>query len=129
MTLLRLRRFWAFAIPLHLLGRCVLCLHRGRTPIAAQSFGISTAELGSSSEISHHHRLHGEHLRFDARPRYDVTAMMLAGRLVACGGLAAGLAILLSGHLHIAHYFGAAIFVGIGSSLTMPSASAGALSA
>jgi DHA1 family bicyclomycin/chloramphenicol resistance-like MFS transporter len=128
MTLLRLRRFWAFAICCTSSVGAFYVFIAGAPLIAAQSFGISTAELGffiGSITIGF---MAGTFVSTRLAPRYDVTTMMLAGRLVACGGLAAGLAILLSGHLHIATYFGATIFVGIGNGLTMPSASAGALS-
>ena len=54
--------------------------------------------------------------------------MMIAGRLVACAGLAAGLALLALGAVSVATVFGPAVFMGLGNGLTFPSANAGALS-
>ena len=54
--------------------------------------------------------------------------MMIAGRIVACTGLIAGLGLFLAGTVHELSFFGATIFVGIGNGITMPSSSAGAMS-
>jgi len=54
--------------------------------------------------------------------------MMIAGRLVASAGLAGGLALFLAGVVHEAALFGPCVLLGLGNGLTMPSASAGALS-
>lgn len=128
MTLLRLKRFWGFAICCTSSVGAFYVFISGAPLVAAQSFGISTAELGifiGSITIGF---MAGTFISTRIAPRYDVTTMMLAGRIVACAGLGAGVVILLSGELHIATYFGATIFVGIGNGLTMPSANAGALS-
>ena len=60
--------------------------------------------------------------------RYRLTTMMIAGRLVACAGLMAGLVLVLAGIVNVVTLFGAMMFVGLGNGLTMPSSSAGALS-
>jgi fucose permease len=54
--------------------------------------------------------------------------MMIAGRVAAMAGLAAGLLLYLFGHIGVLTYFGATVFSGFGNGLTMPSANAGALS-
>ena len=53
---------------------------------------------------------------------------MMTGRIVACAGLTAGLALFLLGFVNVFTMFGATVFVGLGNGLTMPSANAGALS-
>ena len=53
--------------------------------------------------------------------------MMVAGRLLACAGLGAGLILFSSGVEHEFALFGATIFVGIGNGLTMPSANVGVM--
>jgi MFS family permease len=60
--------------------------------------------------------------------RHALTTMMIAGRLVACLGLAAGLLLFLAGALNLATLFGPCVLAGFGNGLTMPSASAGTLS-
>src|SRR3546814_4318292 len=64
--------------------------------------------------------------RFAAR--HALTTMMIAGRLVACAGLVAGLGLLAVGGVSVAAIFGACVVVGVGNGLTFPSANAGALS-
>jgi MFS family permease len=53
---------------------------------------------------------------------------MLAGRLVACGGMLLGMAILASGIVSPLAFFGCTICIGIGDGLTMPNSNAGAMS-
>jgi MFS family permease len=60
--------------------------------------------------------------------RYALPTMMIAGRLVACGGLLAGIVLLLTGHVNGLTLFGATACAGIGNGLTMPSSTAGAVS-
>lgn len=128
MTLLGIARFWGFALCCTTSVGAFYVFIAGAPLIAAETFGISTAQLGffiGSITIGF---MAGTFISTRLAPRFDVTTMMLAGRIVACVGLAGGVLIVLSGHLHIATYFGATIFVGIGNGLTMPSANAGALS-
>jgi len=70
----------------------------------------------------------GSFLSTRLAPKFPLTTMMLAGRLVACSGLLVGLLILLAGHLSLVTFFGATVFVGLGNGLTIPSSNAGAMS-
>lgn len=54
--------------------------------------------------------------------------MMIAGRVVACVGLAGGLALLALGILSPVAYFASTIFVGLGNGITMPGSNTGAMS-
>ncbi len=60
--------------------------------------------------------------------RHSLTTMMLAGRVVACAGLAAGILLFALGAENELALFGSTIFVGIGNGITMPSSSVGAMS-
>ena len=60
--------------------------------------------------------------------QFALETMMLAGRVLACSGLAAGLLLFASGVVHELALFGATIFVGIGNGITMPSSNVGAMS-
>jgi MFS family permease len=60
--------------------------------------------------------------------QHPLTTTMVAGRIVACVGLVIGLTLFLVGAVHAVSLFGPCVFVGLGNGLTMPSASAGALS-
>src|SRR3546814_6248539 len=61
-------------------------------------------------------------------PYFARTTLMIAGRLVACGGLVLGLALLLLGIVQAVTLFGACVLVGLGNGVTIPGSSAGALS-
>lgn len=61
-------------------------------------------------------------------PGRSLAGMMVAGRIVACAGLSAGIVLAAMGYVHEVTFFGATIFVGIGNGITMPSSSAGAMS-
>jgi len=54
--------------------------------------------------------------------------MMVAGRIVACVGLTAGLGLLLVGIVHEVSLFGSCVFLGFGNGVSMPSSNAGAMS-
>jgi DHA1 family bicyclomycin/chloramphenicol resistance-like MFS transporter len=60
--------------------------------------------------------------------RYPPTTTMIAGMVVACAGLAVGLALLSLGIVHVASIFGPCVCFGLGNGLTMAGASAGAMS-
>ena len=60
--------------------------------------------------------------------RVNLTTMMIAGRLITCGGLFVGLVLLSLGLLSPLTYFGSTVFVGLGNGITLPSCNAGALS-
>jgi DHA1 family bicyclomycin/chloramphenicol resistance-like MFS transporter len=55
---------------------------------------------------------------------YPLTTMMVAGRVVACAGLAAGLSLLLAGVVHEVSLFGSCVFLGFGDGVSMPSSNA-----
>ena len=128
MALLGAARFWGFSLCSMFSVGAFYVFITGAPLIAADFFGISTAELGIFIGSITVGFMAGTFISTRLAPRYDVTTMMLAGRIAACVGLGGGIVILLSGELHIATYFGATIFVGIGNGLTIPSANAGALS-
>lgn len=92
----------AFAMPPVLLGLCI---------------GTITVGFFFGSFLSSHHA-----------KDYPLATIMLIGRIVACAGLLLGILSFAAGAEHAAFLFGSTIFVGIGNGLTMPSATAGALS-
>jgi predicted MFS family arabinose efflux permease len=126
--LFRSRRFWGYAMCMAFSTGAFYAFLSG-VPLVAQTLldltpsmlgfymGTITAGFFLGSFLS------GRYVR-----RYELTAMMIAGRVVACAGLTAGLVLFLAGFVNVATLFGATVFVGIGNGLTMPSSSAGALS-
>ena len=59
---------------------------------------------------------------------FEPTAMMIAGRIIACIGLAGGLFVLALGITSPQIFFASTIFVGLGNGITMPGSNAGAMS-
>lgn len=128
LALLTTPRFWGFALCTMSSTGAFYAFIAGAPLVAAETFGISTAALGVFIGSITAGFMTGSFLSSRLTRRFEITTMMLLGRVVACGGLAAGLAVVLSGQLDIWTYFGATIFVGLGNGLTMPSANAGILS-
>ena len=96
--------------------------------VAKTLFAMSTGTLGIYIGSITGGFFVGSFLSGQYAKRYHLTSLMIAGRVAACAGLAAGLAIILAGYVHELFLFGATIFVGIGNGLTMPSSNVGAMS-
>ena len=126
--LLRSGRFWGFALCMAFSAGAFHAFLAGTPLVATAVFAISPALLGVCMGSITAGFMLGSYLSGRYARRAALTTMMIAGRLVACAGLVAGLALLAAGLVDAVLFFGATIFVGLGNGLTMPSASAGALS-
>ena len=60
--------------------------------------------------------------------RYSLGSMMVAGRIVAVLGVAAGLLVMMLGYMHPVILFGSVVFIGVGNGLTLPASNSGAMS-
>lgn len=127
-ALLRSGRFWGYALCMAVSIGAFHAFLAGAPLVATGIYGMSTAMLGFCMGTITAGFMLGSFLSGRLARRFALTTMMLAGRIAACAGLLAGLALLAGGLTHVALIFGATIFVGIGNGLTTPSASAGALS-
>jgi len=121
-------RFWAYAACMATSTGAFYAFLAGAPLVASRVLGLSTGDLGIAMGTITAGYMLGSFLsgRFAARTR--LTTMMLIGRCVACAGLIVGLILYQSGVVHLLAVFGATVWVGIGNGLTVPSASAGALS-
>lgn len=98
-------------------------------PLVARSvFGVSTAELGVYIGSITLGFMFGGFISGRFGPRFELTTMMIAGRVVACCGLATGAVLFAVGFMSPQLFFASTIFVGVGNGMTMPSTSAGAMS-
>ncbi|MEM7548002.1 MAG: multidrug effflux MFS transporter [Pseudomonadota bacterium] len=98
-------------------------------PLAAEvQFGVNTAELGFLIGSITAGFMLGGLIAGRLAPRYRPTMMMLAGRIIACTGLAAGIAAIIGGSVSSATFFGCTILVGLGNGITMPSCNAAVMS-
>jgi len=127
-ALLRMPRFWGYALCTAFSTGAFYIFLAGAPLVAKASFGVSPSALGVFIGSITAGFMAGSLISGRRAPRYALTTMMLAGRVVACGGLMAGLVLILSGILTPLTYFGATLFVGLGNGITMPSSNAGAMS-
>lgn len=128
LTLLQAPLFWAYSLCSVFSTGAFYIFLTGAPLVAKSEFGVSTAELGVFIGTITAGFMTGGFIAGRFAPRFAPTTMMLAGRLVACLGLLAGLAFLETGWLSPVLFFGSTVFVGLGNGITMPSSNAGAMS-
>jgi len=122
------RRFWGYALCMAFSTGAFYAFLGGVPFVAKTMFKMSAATLGFYMGTITAGFFLGSFLSGRYAKCYPLTTMMIAGRIVACAGLMAGLALVLDGVVNVISLFGACVFVGIGNGLTMPSSSAGAMS-
>ena len=130
-TLLHLAReprFWGYALCTACSTGAFYVFLAGAPLVAEATFEVSTAELGVFIGSITAGFMAGGFVASRLAPNYPLRTMMISGRLIACGGLAFGLAIVSLGWHNPVLFFGSTIFVGLGNGITMPSSNAGAMS-
>ncbi len=126
--LFRSRRFWGYAVCMMFSTAAFYSFLAGAPLLAEALFGMSPAALGFCLGTITAGFAVGSYLSGRYAKRYSLAVMMIAGRVVACAGLLAGLALFFAGFVHPLSLFGATIFVGLGNGLTIPGSNVGALS-
>ena len=126
--LIRSRRFWGYSICVMFSVAAFYVFLAGAPLVANALFAMSPAGLGFYMGIITAGFMFGSYLSGRYAPRYSLTTMMIAGRIVTCVGLTFGLVLILAGNVHVLTIFGATVFVGLGNGLTIPSGNAGAMS-
>ena len=122
------RRFWGYALCMAFSTASFHAFLAGAPLVAVTLLGLSPAVLGFYMGTITAGFAVGSFLSGRLAARHALTTMMIAGRLVACAGLAVALILQVSGFVYALSLFGAIVFVGMGNGLTMPSSNAGALS-
>lgn len=126
--LLKALRFWAYAGCLAFSIGAFFAFIAGAPLVAAQQFGISAGALGVYIGSITCGFFFGSYVSKRLAGRFELETMMIAGRIVACSGLSAGLLSFLAGAEHHLFLFGATIFVGIGNGVSSPSSDSGLMS-
>lgn len=127
-TVLGSRRFWGFACCSAFSVGAFFAFLAGVPLVAVAHFGMSPSVLGICMGSITGGFLFGSFLSGRFSSRFPLAVMMVAGRLVACGGLCVGLALVLAGVVDPLLYFAATICVGVGNGITNPSSNAGVMS-
>ena len=125
--LLRSGRFWGYSLCIAFSTGAFYAFLGGAPLVAVAIFEISPARLGFYIGSITAGFMFGSFLAGRFSARYELTTVMIAGRLIACGGLTVGLLLVASGQVYQLILFGACACVGIGNGITMPSANAGCM--
>ena len=125
--LLRSGRFWGYSLCIAFSTGAFYAFLGGAPLVAVAIFEISPARLGFYIGSITAGFMFGSFLAGRFSARYELTTVMIAGRLIACGGLSVGLLLVASGQVYQLILFGACACVGIGNGITMPSANAGCM--
>nr|WP_299955297.1 multidrug effflux MFS transporter [uncultured Roseobacter sp.] len=120
--------FWAFSLCSAFSTGAFYIFLTGAPLVAFAQFGVTTAELGVFIGTITVGFILGSFIAGRLAPKYAPTSMMMAGRLIACLGLSAGIVVTLAGVTSPLFFFGSTIFVGIGNGITMPSSNASTMS-
>src|SRR3546814_923397 len=125
--LFRSRRFWGYSLCMAFSIGAFYIFLGGAPLVAAAQIEMSPVALGAAMGSTTAGFVLGSFLAGRFAARHALTTMMIAGRLVACAGLVAGLGLLAVGGVSVAAIFGACVVVGHGTGLTFPRANAGPL--
>ena len=126
--LLNSPRFWGYAMCMAFSTGAFYAFVAGAPLIAGRLFELKTETLGIGLGTITAGFFFGNLIATRLADRIDLTATMIAGRLIACAGPLAGIGLEAFGALNATAFFGAAVLVGFGNGLTMPGANAGAIS-
>lgn len=97
-------------------------------PLAASAFDLSPAVLGLYMGSITGGFMLGSFLAGRLAGNLPEATLLIAGRIVACGGLLFGIVLYFAGVDHVVALFGPCLFVGVSNGLTQPSANAAAIS-
>jgi MFS transporter, DHA1 family, multidrug resistance protein len=125
--LLRSGRFWGFALCTAFSTGAFYAFLGGAPLVASAVFHVPPAMLGVYIGSITAGFVLGSFVAGRLAGCYDLTTMMIAGRVIPCVGLSLGLLLLLAGIVHELTLFGACVCLGIGNGVTMPSANSGAM--
>lgn len=127
-ALVRLAPFWGYALCTALSTGAFYIFVTGAPYVASTRFGIDPASVGIAIGSITAGYMAGSFLSSRLAPRATLSAMMIAGRIAACAGLAGGLMFWAVDTITPVLFFGATIFAGFGNGLSIPSSNAGAMS-
>jgi len=126
--LLRSPRFWGYSLAAGLSTGAFFAYLGGAPFIGAIVYDMEPSQLGMYFSAPSLGFFVGNFLSGRYSIRVGVNRMVLWGSLLICLGLVLSMAVMLSGHGSAFSFFGFMIFMGLGNGMTIPNATAGALS-
>jgi predicted MFS family arabinose efflux permease len=121
-------RFCAYALCMALSIGTLYVFIGGAPMVAARLGETSTIVLGVYMGMVPAGFMIGSYVVGHAGARWSAPQFILAGRVLTCAGLLAGLGLAAFGATHPLAFFGPCVAVGLGNGLTMPAANARVLS-
>lgn len=121
-------RFWGYSLACALSSGSFFAYLGGAPFVGAVVYGLNPSELGLYFGAPALGYFLGNYLTGRFAIRFGINAMVLWGCLVLCAGLTASIVVMLAGYGTAETFFGFMCFVGLGNGLTIPNATAGALS-
>ncbi len=127
-ALLRSGQFWGYAACMAFSVGAFFVFIAGVPLVASVIYGMSVGTIGIYMGSITGGFFFGGFFAARLARRFSLTTMTLAGRVIACLGLVAGLLLHAFGFVHEFAVFGSTLFVGFGNGITLPSANVGAMS-
>lgn len=126
--LLRSPRFWGYSLASGLASGSFFAYLGGAPFVGTQIYGLSTAELGLWFAAPAVGYFAGNFISGRFSIRIGVNRMVLWGCIVNACGVLVSLMIATAGADSVYSFFGLMCFVGLGNGMTIPNATAGAIS-
>lgn len=122
------QRFWGYALASALTSGSFFAYLGGAPYVGDKVFGLSPAQLGFLFGAPAIGYFLGNFASGRFSVRIGVNRMILWGTLITSGGVAVNLALFYAGLGSAYSFFGLMTFMGLGNGMTIPNATAGALS-
>lgn len=126
--LFRSPRFWGYALASGLASGTFFAYLGGAPFVGSQVYGLTAAELGFYFGAPAVGYFAGNFLSGRFSTRVGVNRMVLWGCTVNCLGVVVNLAVLATGAASAFTFFGCMTLIGLGNGMSIPNATAGALS-
>ncbi len=126
--LFRSPRFWGYALAAGMSSGAFFSYLGGAPFVGSEVFGLAPAELGLYFGAPAVGYFLGNYASGRFSQDFGVNRMVLMGALINGAGIAASMLVFASGQGSALSFFGFMCFVGLGNGMTIPNATAGALS-
>lgn len=126
--LFRSRRFWGYALCAAFSVATFHIFVSGAPLVVMSAFAMGPAELGVYMGTITLGFIMGSAISGRVSRYFQLSTMMIAGRVVAVVGLGVPALLILAGHLSVPLFFGAMVMSGLGNGMTTPNANTGVMS-